>query len=148
MSALETLEHSLQITHEWINELDSDLAWNDRRRSYRLLRAVLQTLRDCLPLAQSAHLSAQLPLILRGVYFEHWQPAKEHPHRWDLDCFFAAIDEFFASDPIEDTADAVSGVFALLDSRISEGEIEKVMACLPAEICALWPEAWEVQSSA
>ena len=72
---VESLDHSLQITHESINELDNALGWGNKHRSYRLLGAVLQTLRDCLPLAEAAHLSAQLPLVFRGVYFEHWRPA-------------------------------------------------------------------------
>lgn len=139
-SGLNTLDHSVQITHEWVNELDEALGWGDRHRSYRLLGAVLQTLRNCLPLAQVAHFSAQLPLILRGVYFEHWRPAAEHPHHWDLDRFFAAIDAFFLQDPIEDVADAVSEVFGVLENRVSEGEIRKVVGCLPAEIRVLWPE--------
>lgn len=138
---LNSLDHSVQITYEWVNELDDALGWGNRHRSYRLLAAVLQTLRDCLPLAQAAHLSAQLPLILRGVYFEHWRPAGEHPHRWDLDRFFAAIDAFFSRDPIEDVADAVAEVLRVLENRISEGEIDKVINCLPGEIRALWPAA-------
>jgi uncharacterized protein (DUF2267 family) len=68
----------VQITPEWVNDLDYALGWGDKHRSHRLLSAVLETLRDCLPIANTAHLSAQLPLILRGVYFEHWRPAAEH----------------------------------------------------------------------
>lgn len=133
------LDHSIQLAHEWINELDEALGWGDKHRSYRLLSAVLQTLRDCLPVVGIAHLSAQLPLVLRGVYFEHWRPAAEHPRHWDLDRFFAAINAFFAQDPIEDLADAVSEVLGVLENRISEGEIEKVLGYLPAEVRALWP---------
>ncbi len=138
---VESLDHSVQIAHEWINELDSALGWGNKHRAYRLLGAVLQTLRDCLPVAQAAHLSAQLPLVLRGVFFEHWQPAAEHPHHWDLDRFFAKIDSFFARDPIEDVADAVSEVFYILENRISSGEINKLIGCLPAELQTLWPGA-------
>ncbi|MGB8364125.1 MAG: DUF2267 domain-containing protein [Rhizomicrobium sp.] len=136
---VESLDHSLQITHEWINELDTALGWGNKHRSYRLLGAVLQTLRDCLPLAEAAHLSAQLPIVLRGVYFEHWRPAAERPRHWDLDHFFAKIDTFFKQDPIEDVADAVSEVFCVLENRISGGEIDNVVGCLPAEIQTLWP---------
>lgn len=75
-AGLQMLDHSVQITHEWINELDEALGWGNKHRSFRLLRAVLQTLRDCLPLTEMAHFSAQLPLVLRGVYFEHWHPRR------------------------------------------------------------------------
>jgi uncharacterized protein (DUF2267 family) len=138
-TGLRSFDHSVQVARQWVDELDSALGWGDHSRSYRLLGAVLQTLRDCLPIAQSAHFSAQLPLLLRGVYFEHWQPAAEHPHHWNLERFFAAIDTFFRNDPIEDTADAAMEVFQLLENRISDGEIRKLRACLPREIRDLWP---------
>lgn len=137
---LETLDHSLQTTHSWINELDDALGWNNRHRSYRLLRATLQVLRDCLPLSEAAHLSAQLPLLIRGVFFEHWRPAVEHPRHWDADRFFAAIDSHFANDPVEDLADSVCEVFTVLANHVSVGEIDHVLACLPKDIRMIWPD--------
>ena len=50
-SGLENLEHTVQLTHVWINELDDRLGWNNKPRSYRLLKAVLHALRDWLPRA-------------------------------------------------------------------------------------------------
>lgn len=140
---LEGLDRSLQLAHEWINALDAALGWHDRHRSYRLLRAVLQVLRDCLPLAETAHFSAQLPLVLRGVFFEQWRPAAERPAHWDLDRFFAKIAFHFAQDPLEEADLAVTEVFALFESRLSLGEIAHVVSCLPAEIRALWPSFGE-----
>ena len=138
-SHLETLDHSFHLAHEWINDLDEALGWNDKHRSYRLLRAVLQTLRDCLPIAEAADFSAQLPLVFRGVFFEGWHPAAIKPRHWDLDHFCARIDEYFARDPLEDSGDVVSEAFGVLRRRISAGELEDVVGCLPAEIRALWP---------
>ena len=65
---LESIDHTVQLTHIWINELDEMLGWSDKSRSYRLLRTVLQTLRDWLPVNRSADLAAQLPALFRGVY--------------------------------------------------------------------------------
>lgn len=136
---LETLDHSLQLAHEWINELDEALGWNNRHRSYRLLRAVLQVLRDCLPVAEAAHFSSQLPLVLRGVFFEHWRATAERPKRWDADRFFSAIEGQFPQDSLEDADEAVSEVFRVLENRISAGEIDHVVGCLPEGIRSLWP---------
>ncbi len=137
-AGLETLDHSVQIAHEWINELDDELGWNDRHRSYRLLRAVLQVLRDCLPVAEVAHFSAQLPIVLRGIFFEHWQPASERPRHWDIDHFFASIDAFFRQDPIENVDEAVAKAFRVIGNRVSSGEVAHIAGCLPQEIRALW----------
>lgn len=138
-SGLETLDHSLQITQDWIAHLDEALGWDNRRRTYRLLRAVLQVLRDCLPVPEAAHFAAQLPLVLRGVFFEHWRPGSAHPARWDIDRFFASIAAFFPQDPLEETDQAVAEVLRLLENRLSKGEIQHVLGCLPAELRALWP---------
>ena len=46
---LESIEHTVHLTHTWINELDELLGWSNKSRSYRLLRSVLQALRDWLP---------------------------------------------------------------------------------------------------
>jgi uncharacterized protein (DUF2267 family) len=136
---LESLDHSVQLAHEWINALDDTLAWDDKHRSWRLLRAVLQTLRDCLPVVEGAHFASQLPLILRGVYYEHWRPAAQSAHAWDRDRFFAQVQEQFARDPIEDIGDAVESVFDQLQCRIGGGEIAHVIGCLPNALRTLWP---------
>ena len=63
---LEGLEHMVQVTHTWINDLDDRLGWNNKPRSYRLLKAVLHALRDWLQLNEAADLAAQLPTLLRA----------------------------------------------------------------------------------
>ena len=64
---LESIDHTVQLTHIWINDLDARLGWENKHRSYRLLRSVLQTLRDWLRIEETAGLGAQLPELLRGV---------------------------------------------------------------------------------
>jgi uncharacterized protein (DUF2267 family) len=135
---LEVLDHTVQLTHEWIDELDKKLGWKDKHRSFRLLRSVLQTLRDCLPLNESADFAAQLPILLRGVYYEQWRPGQTRSHHWTLDSFLQRLHHFFPSDPVEDMADVVSITFDLFSKKISTGEIRDVIACLPREIQQLW----------
>ena len=72
---LESIDHTVQLTHIWINELDDRLGWADKHRSYRLLRTVLQAVRDWLSVNEAAGFGAQLPELLRGIYYEHWRPA-------------------------------------------------------------------------
>jgi len=60
-AGLESIEHTVQLTHIWINDLDSRLGWENKHRSYRLLRTVLQALRDWLPVNEAVGLGAQLP---------------------------------------------------------------------------------------
>jgi uncharacterized protein (DUF2267 family) len=139
MQSLKMLDHSVQITHEWINELDADLGWNSRARSFRLLRAVLHALRDCLPPAEAADLAAQLPTLLRGVFYEHYRPMHLHAGRWSLEEFLERLNRSFPKDPIEEgMADAANAVFAQLARRVSAGEIRDIIQTLPTEIRELW----------
>ena len=58
----------------WINEMQKELKWLNGDSLYHLLRAVLQSLRDQMNVHEAAHFSAQLPLILRGAFYEGWNP--------------------------------------------------------------------------
>lgn len=134
---LEMVDHTVQETYLWINELDRSLGWNNRHRSFRLLRAVLHTLRDCLPVVENAQLSAQFPTLLRGVYFEQWRPAHLE-QRWTAEHFLSRIGDAFADDPFFVAGRGASAVFALLSLKISTGEIDDVLACLPQQVHDLW----------
>ena len=137
---LEALDHTVQITHAWINDLDRKLGWDNKSRAYRLLKAVLHALRDCLQVNDSAHLAAQLPELLRGVYYEQWRPAIVPVKKRSKADFIARVEESFKADPIENPAQAVLAVFELLSKKITRGEIEKVRRALPQELRNLWPE--------
>ena len=136
---LESIDHTVQLTHIWINELDARLGWENKHRSYRLLRTVLQAVRDWLPINEAVDLGAQFPELLRGVYYEHWRPTTtpvKNRHKGD---FIARIDDAFKTDPIVFTPDAVTAVFGLLSDKIAAGEIEDIRHELPADLRALWP---------
>ena len=136
---LESIDHTVQLTHIWINELDDLLGWQSKQRSYRLLRAVLQTIRDWLPTNEVADFAAQLPTLLRGVYYEHWRPATTPVKLRDRAAFVARIDHAFVGDPIADTPEAVSLAFEFLSRKLAAGEIEDVRHALPGDLRALWP---------
>jgi uncharacterized protein (DUF2267 family) len=138
-TGLESIEHSVQLTHMWINNLDERLGWENKHRSYRLLRTVLQAIRDWLPVDDAAGFGAQLPELLRGVYYEHWRPATTPVKKRSKADFIARVDGAFKTDPIMFTPEAVSTLFALLSEKLTPGEITQVHHALPADIRALWP---------
>ena len=65
--------HAEQQAQQWVNELAEDLDWQEGR-AYRLLRSVLHALRDWLSMEETADLSAQLPVLIRGILFDGWKP--------------------------------------------------------------------------
>ncbi|HWM48380.1 MAG TPA: DUF2267 domain-containing protein [Xanthobacteraceae bacterium] len=142
-TGLESIDHSVQLTHVWINELDARLRWDNKARSYRLLRTVLQALRDWVPVNEAVDLAAQLPTHLRGVYYEHWRPATTPAkHRSKAD-FVARVDHAFVQDPIRNTAAAIAVTLQFLTTKISSGELENIRQSLPADVRVLWPDRSE-----
>jgi uncharacterized protein (DUF2267 family) len=141
-TGLESLDHTVQLTHIWINDLDGRLGWDNKSRSYRLLKAVLHALRDWLPINESADLAAQMPALLRGVYYEQWRPAITPTKERGKDAFLERIEQSFAVDPLENPATAAIAVFELLSDKISAGEVKDVRHALPAELRHLWPEPY------
>lgn len=72
-TGLDVFDKTLQTTHIWLEEINEALG-PDRRVAWHVLGAVLRTLRDRLPLGLAAHLGAQLPLLVRGLYCDQWHP--------------------------------------------------------------------------
>ena len=135
---LEALDHTVQLTHVWINALDERLRWHSKPRAYRLLKAVLHALRDSLPHEEAVDLAAQLPTLLRGAYYEQWRPARTPVRQRKRADFLARVDAAFAADPLPDTEAAVTAVFDVLSEKISLGEVENVRGSLPEDIRELW----------
>jgi uncharacterized protein (DUF2267 family) len=97
--------------------------------------------RDGLPVAESADFAAQLPALLRGVYYEQWRPATT-PHRYRGEAeFLARITEAMRPEELIDANVAVMIVFEMLLARISEGELRQVVHALPQHLESLWPQA-------
>src|SRR5258706_13987050 len=77
---------TIRKTADWLRQIMQALGWENEQRAYLALRAVLHTLRDRLPIAEAAHLGAQLPMLIRGFYYDGWKPASK-PLKLHLDEF-------------------------------------------------------------
>ena len=125
-------------TEDWAKELADRLDLADDLRGYRLLRATLHVIRDSVSPNEAADLGAQLPMLLRGVYYEGWQPAKTPVKLHNISELSKRVGKDFEKDPFENTQDAVEAVFGLLNNRVSAGEINDVRACLPKDVQEIW----------
>lgn len=138
---LQVIDHTVQLTHEWINELVDRLEWSSPRDALRLMRVTLTAVRDHLGHDEVAQFSAQLPLIIRGMFYEGWQPSETPIRQRDRASFVLRI-EAMVGDVLEYRGpEDISTVFKLINARISRGEVEDVRASLPTAIRGLWPAA-------
>jgi uncharacterized protein (DUF2267 family) len=136
---IDLVDHAIEKTYQWIDELHANLPWDDRLKTIRLLRATLHALRDWLPLNEATQLGAQLPTLIRGLYYESWRPQHKSEHPRNRDGFLTRIGSDMAPDVVFEIEDAVSIVFALLARHVSAGEIKDIRSNMPSDMKELWP---------
>lgn len=141
MTGFDVFDRTVQKTNVILGELGEALHMDDPHDVYLSLRAVLHALRDRLHPAEAAHLAAQLPMLLKGVYFDGWNPSAPPEKIRDRQEFLDGIRETLRSRmPTADAERITRAVFELLTKHVSEGEIEQVVGGLPAALAELWPE--------
>jgi uncharacterized protein (DUF2267 family) len=142
MTGFDVFDRTVQKTNAWLQELGEALYLDDRHDTYAALRAVLHALRDRLPPGEAADLGAQLPLLLKGIYYDGWRPGatpvKIRDRQEFLDGIRAGVSDRM---PRADAERLVHAVFTLLANHVSPGEIAQVVGNLPEELRGLWPAA-------
>lgn len=136
---LPLFDKSLQTTAIWLDEIQADIG-PDRAFAWRVLSVVLRQLRDHLPLELSAHLGAQLPLVVRGAFYDQFDPTGLPLQLHGEEDFLQAIAEQLRDGRGVNPRDAAISVFGVLNRHLSRGQIEKVIGALPRGIRAIWPE--------
>ena len=139
MTGLDVFDRTIHKTNNWLNELMEALGWHDRHKAYLALRVTLHALRDRLTVEEVAQLGAQLPMLIRGFYYEGWDPTGKPLKERHKEEFLARIAEQFSRDDQADAEQVARAVFSVLSDRVTEGEIEDVKHVLPAELRELWP---------
>lgn len=134
MAYAHNLAKEIDVFQTWIKEIEDKPEINSAEEAYAALRAVLQSLRDRLPVGEAVHLSAQLPLIARGIYFEGWKPSKV-PESYDLQQFFDKIRTHLNGKCARADPGLLAGhVFEVMANHISRGELKHVHDGLPKDL--------------
>jgi uncharacterized protein (DUF2267 family) len=142
MTGVDVFETTVQKTYEWLHDLMLLLHWEDRHRAYLALRATLQALRDRLPIEIAVKLSAQLPMLIRGFYYEGWKPAITPIKVKNTEEFLVLVSLYCNNANLsqeEDIEKIVRAVFQVVASHVSSGEIHHIKQALPIPIANLWP---------
>ena len=133
-----TFDRTVQKTHMWLNELSAQMAWEGQDKAYAALRATLHALRDRLPPVEAAEFGAQLPMLIRGFYYEGWSPTGKPLKERRKKQFLAHIDEELKDRRLGSSEDIARSVFKVLKHRITQGEMQDVTHILPREIRKLF----------
>lgn len=131
-TGVDSLDRSIDKANAWLADIDAGFGTSDRHLAYRVLRAWLHCLRDRLTVEVAAHFAAQLPELLRGVFFDGWNP-NHVPQKYDR----AEYTRRFAREARvhdSDVAKAARIVTAAARQHMSVGVVAQALGLLPAEL--------------
>lgn len=138
-NGLDVFDRTLHTTNGWLKEISEDLEI-DRHAAWKVLSVVLHKLRDRLPVDLSAHLGSQLPLLVRGVYYDQYQPARQPSRCQGLEAFTEEVSEWLTDATAIDAERAIRSVFGVLSRHLAAGQVAKVRANLPKSLRLAWSE--------
>ena len=145
-NGLETFDRSIHATNAWLKQISreigaaEEIGAADRKLAWRVLGVVLRVLRDRLPVDDAAHLAAQLPLLVRGAFYEQYRPAVQPDSMRSRAEFIARVADGLEGGgrPINPER-AIKAVFSTVQRHVAEAETAKVRHALPEDIRMLWP---------
>jgi uncharacterized protein (DUF2267 family) len=138
-TGLDVFDKTLQTTHIWLNEIMENIG-PDRQVAWHVLGAVLRTVRDRIPLELSAHLGAELPILVRGLYYDQWRPEREPERYRSLDEFLERTAANLSMTRPVNPRDAAHAVFVVLTRHLPDGQVRKIRQALPEGVREIWPE--------
>ena len=142
----EVFATTLQKTNAWIHQLSRLLGWDDYQKAYHGLRAVLRVLRDRLPVAEAAHFGAQLPMLIRGFYYDEWKPGATPVKIKTAQELYDLVKKNFAADQNVNPMRLTQAVLQLLAKNLSPGELEKIRGNFPEHLREIWAQTERIEN--
>ncbi|GAA2430371.1 DUF2267 domain-containing protein [Streptomyces macrosporus] len=137
MSATHTaeFEHVIHTANIWLKAVTEALGTEDRHLAHRALRAWLHTLRDRLTVDVAAHFAAQLPELLRGIYYDGWVPSNV-PIKYDREAY---VNRFVQEARVGtgDVSRIIPAITAVVREHVSPGQLDRALDQLPHDVRAL-----------
>jgi len=139
-TGLDVFDKTLQTTNIWLDDIMKELG-PDRQIAWHALGAVLRALRDRLQIGLAVHLGAQLPLLVRGLYYDQWHPSDQTLKQRSAEEFLDHVSKGLTGIRPVTVQDATRTVFAVLGHYLDPNQVEKVRQALPENVRAMWSAA-------
>ena len=138
-TGIDVLEKSEQETTLWLNEIGERLATADRRKAFNALRATLHAVRDRVGPDHALHLAAQLPLLIKGLFFENWRPSETPTREREKATFLANVDAEVHRGIGVEPEQAVKAVLEVLAEHVDGAAMDKLRRLFPENMRDLFP---------
>jgi len=135
------LDETLSKTKLWLKEIQKEADLKTQRDAWAALRAVLHVLRDRLPTDEAVQLGAQMPTLIRGMYYDGWLPKTSPEKIRSAQEFLDRIADDVGRGRLANGPNAITlmqAVVKVLQRKITAGEMEDVKSSLPGDIVKLW----------
>ncbi|MGB9937026.1 MAG: DUF2267 domain-containing protein [Methanobacterium sp.] len=135
-----SIDKSTQKTKEWLHEFEEEVGWEDDNTAYITFRSVIQTLRDRLPVEEAVDLADELPMVMKGMYYEGYRASGKPEKIKNREDFFKKVQEKSPNKEIM-AQKATKAVFSFLEKKLgSTGEINQVKGNLPKDLQQFWEQ--------
>lgn len=135
---IQSLERSLNATMKMLKKVEEQADLGDNHEvAYKLLRAVLHALRDRLMVDDAVKFGAQLPTVIRGLYYEGWKPSRV-PIKMHKEEF---MDRVFSETYIarKNPEKLIHDVLVAIGQYVDQGTLDKIKKTLPKDL-AEWQQ--------
>lgn len=129
-SRVDVFDRAVRTSATWLADVAEVFGTDDRRFAYRAIRAWLHAVRDRLTVPEAVHFGAQLPELLRGVYYEGWNPVRT-PVKYGPDEFVSRFARE-ARIPEADVRWTAARISLIMQAHLSPGQLDHALAQLPA----------------
>jgi uncharacterized protein (DUF2267 family) len=136
-TGLDTFDKTLQTTHVWLDDICEELG-PDKQVAWHALGAVLRAIRDRIPVELAAHLGAELPILVRGTYYDQYKPEAQPEAFRSRAEFLEHVEKGLAGARPTNPETATRAVLETLARHVPHGQLEKVRHALPEEVRAIW----------
>lgn len=133
---LDVIDRTVGKTYQWLHAVRQRGGFADLHQAYQALRAVLHALRDRLEPDLAAHVAAQLPLLVRGVFYEGWNPSRA-PARASLASFLERVEKEAGLKGTSEAEEATRAVLAVCWDELGEGTMGHLISVLPSDFALL-----------
>lgn len=135
ITGISALDHATEVAHTWVKKVSGEFGTTDEEFAYRVLRGWLHTLRDRLTVEAAARFAAQLPDLIRGVFYAGWDPGSV-PVKYHADGpdGYAARFSREATIAVTDVAKAAAATTSALRRLLPDAQVDKALDQLPDDV--------------
>jgi len=132
-------ENTLKQTHIWLAEISDEIGDPDQKLAYHALRGVLHALRDRLPVDEAAQFAAELPMLVRGIYYEGYRSVGKPLRMREPEEIYERVQKELDMAGGGNAEAATRAVMKVLRRRMSEGELKDAQGTFPPHLKRLFP---------